>query len=206
MIATSSTKFYQRLYFQVLLAILAGILLGIFYPGWAVQLKPLGDGFIRLIKMLIGPVIFCTIVTGLTGMQNMKKAGTAGVKAILYFEILTTISLLIGLVAINLLHPGSSMNIDASKLDPSARKDIVTAKKPQTTAEFLLNIIPQTIVSAFASEDLLLQVLLFSVLFGIAASKLGSKAQPVLMFIKSFSDIIFGIIHIIMKLAPIGAL
>src|ERR1041384_4349255 len=124
MIPQGKKKFYKTLYFQVIVAIVVGILLGHFYPTFAVQLKPLGDGFIRLVKMLIGPVIFCTIVTGMTGMDDMKRAGTVGVKALLYFEILTTIALLIGLAAINILRPGEGMNVDVTKLDPNALKDI----------------------------------------------------------------------------------
>ncbi|WP_276480496.1 dicarboxylate/amino acid:cation symporter [Paraflavitalea pollutisoli] len=205
MIPQGKKKFYKTLYFQVIVAIVIGILLGHFYPNFAVQFKPLGDGFIRLVKMLIGPVIFCTIVTGMTGMDDMKRAGTVGVKALLYFEVLTTIALLIGLVAINILRPGEGMNVDVTKLDPSALKDIAVVQKPQTTVEFLLNIIPHTIVEAFAKGDLL-QILLFSVLFGSAALRLGSRVQPVMTFIKGFSDILFGIIHIIMRVAPLGAL
>jgi aerobic C4-dicarboxylate transport protein len=197
--------FYRGLYFQVIVAITIGILLGHFYPSFAVQLKPLGDGFIRLVKMLIGPVIFCTIVSGMGGMSDMKKAGTVGVKALLYFEVLTTIALLIGLVAINVLRPGEGMNIDVTKLDPAALKDVAVTPKAQTTVEFLLNIIPTTIVDAFAKGELL-QILLFSVLFGTAALKIGPRVQPVMTFIKGFSDILFGIIHNIMKVAPLGAL
>lgn len=198
-------KFYQTLYFQVIIAIVTGILLGHFYPAFAVQLKPLGDGFIRLVKMLIGPVIFCTIVSGMAGMDDMKKAGTVGIKALIYFEVLTTIALLIGLAAINILRPGEGMNVDVSKLDPNALKDVATAPKPQSTVEFLINIIPHTIFEAFTKGDLL-QILLFSVLFGTAALKLGSRVQPVMIFVKGTSDILFGIIHIIMKVAPLGAL
>lgn len=205
MIPKRRKKFYQSLYFQVIVAIVAGILLGHFYPSFAVQLKPLGDGFIRLVKMLIGPVIFCTIVSGMGGMDDMKKAGTVGVKALIYFEVLTTIALLIGLAAINILRPGEGMNVDVTKLDPGALKDVAVTHQPQTTVEFLLNIIPHTIIEAFAKGDLL-QILLFSVLFGTAALKLGPKVQPVMTFIKGFSDILFGIIHIIMKVAPLGAL
>ena len=197
--------FYRGLYFQVIVAIAAGILLGHFYPTFAVQLKPLGDGFIRLVKMLIGPVIFCTIVSGMAGMSDMKKAGSVGIKALLYFEVLTTIALLIGLAAINILRPGEGMNIDVSKLDPAALKDITSTPKAQTTVEFLLNIIPQTVVDAFAKGELL-QILLFSVLFGTAALKIGPRVQPVMTFIKGFSDILFGIIHAVMKVAPLGAL
>ncbi len=136
MIPKRSKKFYKSLYFQVIIAIVTGILLGHYYPSFAVQLKPLGDGFIRLVKMLIGPVIFCTIVSGMAGMDDMKKAGRVGVKALLYFEVLTTIALLIGLAAINLLKPGVGMNKDVANIDATALKDIAATPKPQTTVEF----------------------------------------------------------------------
>ncbi len=205
MIARPQRKFYQSLYLQVILAIIIGIVLGYFHPETAISLKPLGDGFIKLVKMMIGPVIFCTIVTGMAGMQDLKKVGSVGIKALLYFEVLSTIALCVGLLAINIIHPGAGMNIDATKLDVTALNTMTTGKAPQSTVEFLMNIIPKNIVDAFAQGDML-QILLFSVLFGVAASKLGSRIQPVIDFIKGFSNILFGIIHIIMKLAPLGAL
>ena len=205
MIKRSPKKIYKSLYLWVILAIFTGILLGKFYTAFAVQLKPLGDGFIRLVKMMIGPVIFCTIVTGLAGMQNLKKVGSVGIKALLYFEVLTTVALLIGLFAINLLKPGAGMNVDVAKLDTTGLNTITTETKASTAAEFILNIIPNNIVDAFAQGNLL-QILLFSILFGVVASRLGSRVQPVTTFIKGFSDILFGIIHIIMKVAPLGAL
>jgi aerobic C4-dicarboxylate transport protein len=205
MIAGKPKKFYKSLYLWVIVAIMTGILLGYFFPAFAVKLKPLGDGFIKLVKMLIAPVIFCTIVTGISGMQNMKKVGTVGVKALLYFEVLTTVALVIGLVAMNLIRPGEGMNVDASKLDYVAVNNVTTGHKPQSVVEFLLDIIPINIVDAF-NRDNFLPVLFLSVLFGIVASKLGSKIKPVTDFIKSFSDVLFGIIHIIMKVAPLGAL
>jgi aerobic C4-dicarboxylate transport protein len=205
MIARPQKKFYQSLYLQVILAIIIGIVLGYFHPQTAISLKPLGDGFIKLVKMMIGPVIFCTIVTGMAGMQDLKKVGSVGIKALLYFEVLSTIALCVGLLAINIIHPGTGMNIDATKLDVTALNTMTTGKAPQSTVEFLMNIIPKNIVDAFAQGDML-QILLFSVLFGVAASKLGSRIQPVIDFIKGFSNILFGIIHIIMKLAPLGAL
>src|SRR5215471_15190993 len=162
MIEQTPKKFYNNLYFQVLVAIVIGILLGHFYPRFAVQLKPLGDGFIRPVKMLIGPVIFCTIVTGLAGMQDMKKAGRVGLKAILYFEVLTTIALVIGLVAINLLRPGAGMNVDVSKLDTSGLQNVALNKKPESFVYFLLNIIPQTFTSAFTDQDKILQIVFIS--------------------------------------------
>jgi aerobic C4-dicarboxylate transport protein len=205
MITRSRKKLYKSLYLWVILAIITGILLGKFYPAFAIQLKPLGDGFIRLVKMMIGPVIFCTIVTGLAGMQNLKKVGSVGIKALLYFEVLTTVALILGLLAINILKPGTGMNVDVAKLDTTGLNTLTTETKPSTAADFILNIIPNNIVDAFAQGNLL-QILLFSILFGVVASRLGSKVQAVTIFIKGFSDILFGIIHIIMKVAPLGAL
>ena len=205
MIAAPRKKLYQSLYLQVIVAIVIGVVLGHYHPETAVSLKPLGESFIKLVKMMIGPVIFCTIVTGMAGMQDLKKVGSVGVKSLLYFEILSTVALAIGLVAINIIKPGAGMNKDASKIDVTALNTMTTGKSAQSTVEFLTNIIPKTIIDAFAQGDML-QILLFSVLFGIAASKLGNRIQPVTDFIKSFSVVLFGIIHIIMKFAPIGAL
>jgi len=198
-------KIFKSLYLQVITAILIGIFLGYFFPGLAVTLKPLGDGFIKLVKMLIGPVIFCTIVTGMGEMRDMKKMGRVGLKAILYFEILTTLALIIGLLVVNILKPGVGMHINPATLDSSAMQQYSKPEQHTTVAEFLLNIIPDTIISAFTKGDLL-QVLLVSVLFGFAISKLGDKVKPVVNGIKSFTEILFTIVKIIMKAAPIGAL
>ena len=196
-------KLTTSLYFYVLLAIAAGILLGHFFPHFAKGLKPLGDAFIRLIKMMIAPIIFCTIVTGIAGMDDAKKVGRVGLKAIIYFEVMTTLALVIGLVLINLFHPGSNMHINPATLDASA----IISKQPEHAGvvDFLLHIIPETIVGAFTQTDLL-PVLLFSVLFGFGLSKTGSKAQPVLNALQSVSQGLFAVINIIMKAAPIGAL
>ncbi|MEO6916091.1 MAG: dicarboxylate/amino acid:cation symporter [Chitinophagaceae bacterium] len=202
--AITVKNFYKSLYIQVLLAILMGVIIGHFYPETGTRLKPLGDGFIKLVKMLIGPVIFCTITSGMAGMQDLKKVGSVGVKSLIYFEVLTTIALAIGLLAINLLKPGAGMNIDVTKLDVTGLNAITAGKKPLTAVDFFLNIIPNNVVDAFAQGDLL-QILLFSVLFGMASAKLGTRVQGVTTFIKGFSDILFGIIHVIMKFAPIGA-
>ena len=192
----------KSLYFYVLLAITAGILLGHFYPDFAKSLKPLGDAFIRLIKMMIAPLIFCTITTGIAGMQDTKKVGRVGLKAIMYFEVMTTLALIIGLGLINLFHPGSHMHINPAKLDASA----ITAKGTEqtTVVDFLLHIIPETIVGAFTQSDLL-PILLISVLFGFGLSKVGAKAKPLLSGIQSLSQALFAVINIIMKVAPIGA-
>ena len=196
-------KLTGSLYFYVILAIALGVLLGYFFPHFAMQLKPLGDAFIRLIKMMIAPVIFCTIVTGIAGMDDRKKVGRVGIKSLIYFEVMTTLALLIGLLLINLIHPGSGMHINAATLDASA---IHTKQQaPQTTTEFLLHIIPETVVGAFTQTDLL-PVLFFSVLFGFGLSKIGTKAQPAIAIIQSVSQGLFAVINIIMKTAPIGAL
>lgn len=197
-------KIFKSLYFQVITAIIIGIVLGIFYPDFAATLKPLGDGFIRLIKMMIAPIIFCTIVTGIAGMQDTKKVGRVGVKAILYFEILSTLALIIGLVVVNVLQPGKGMNIDHSTLDPSVSASYIQKSQAHSATDFILNIIPENALSAF-SEGNLLQVLLFSILMGYALSKIGAKADPIIGVIKSFESGLFAVIHIIMRVAPIGA-
>ena len=187
------------------MAIAIGIALGHFYPAFAMQLKPLGDGFIKLIKMMIAPIIFCTIVTGIAGMQNTKKVGRVGLKAILYFEVVTTLALIIGLIVINLLKPGVGMNIDPTTLDTKSVESFITESKNQSVTDFLLHIIPDNIVNALSTGSIL-QVLFFSVLLGFALSKIGEKAAPLLKGIQSLEDGLFTIIKIIMKLAPLGAL
>jgi aerobic C4-dicarboxylate transport protein len=195
--------FYKVLYIQVLFAIVCGVLLGVFYPGNAVDMKPLGDGFIKLIKMIIAPVIFCTVVAGIGNMQDVKKIGRVGGKALLYFEIVSTIALAIGLIVANVLRPGAGFNADPTKLDTSAIAAFTKAK-PLTTTDFLMNIIPNTFVDAFAKGDIL-QVLLISILFGFALSLLGERGRPVTKLIDELSHAIFGVVGIIMKAAPIGA-
>ena len=157
-------RFFKKLYVQVLIAIVIGIALGRFYPTIAVELKPLGDGFIRLIKMMIAPIIFCTIVTGIAGMKNIKKVGRVGLKAILYFEVVTTIALLIGLLVINILKPGVGMNIDPATIDPKSVEGFIAESKTQSVSEFILHIIPENIVNALSTGSIL-QVLFFSILF-----------------------------------------
>ena len=197
-------QFFKSLYIQVLSAILVGVMLGHFYPDFAVQLKPLGDEFIKLIKMMIAPVIFCTIVTGIAGMQDTRKVGRVGLKALIYFEIVTTLALIIGLIVINILKPGAGMNIDAATLDAKSVETYITQSKNQTVWDFILNIIPENIVNAISNNNLL-QVLLFSVLMGLALSKIKEKAVPLLKGIQSLEDALFAIIRMIMKLAPVGA-
>ena len=198
-------KILKSLYFQVILAIIIGILLGHYYPSFAVDLKPLGDGFIKLIKMMIGPIIFCTIVTGIAGMQNTKKVGRVGLKAIIYFEIVTTFALIIGLIVVNILQPGAGMNIDPASLDTKAVESFITESKTQSATDFILHIIPENIVNALSTSNIL-QVLFFSVLLGFALTKIGNKAAPLLKGIQSLEDGLFSIIKIIMKVAPLGAL
>lgn len=197
-------RIFKSLYLQVLLAIISGILIGYINPNFATQLKPLGDAFIRLIKMMIGPIIFCTIVTGIANMQDTKKVGRVGLKALLYFEIVTTISLIIGLLVINILKPGVGMHVAAASLDAKSVEGYIVQGKSQTVWEFILNIIPENIVNALANSNLL-QVLFFSILLGLALSKMKEKAAPLLKGIKSFETALFTIIKMIMKLAPIGA-
>jgi len=198
-------KYLKILYVQVLLAITIGILLGSFFPAFAIELKPLGDGFIKLIKMMIAPIIFCTIVTGIAGMQNTKKVGRVGLKAILYFEVVTTMALIIGLVVINVLKPGAGMNVDPASLDAKSVESFITESKSQSIGDFLLHIIPENIVNAISNSNIL-QVLFFSVLLGFALSKIGEKASPLLKGIQSLESALFSIIKIIMKVAPLGAL
>jgi aerobic C4-dicarboxylate transport protein len=197
-------KIFKSLYAQVIFAILVGIALGFFYPQFAIKLKPLGDGFIKLVKMMIPPVIFCTIVNGIAGMQNIKKVGRVGIKALIYFEVITTLALVIGLIVINFLKPGKGMNIDPSTLDPNAVASYVTQSKSTGVVDFLLHIIPDNIINALSNGDLL-QILFFSVLFGIALSKIGDKAKPLLKGIKSLEAGLFAVINIIMRVAPVGA-
>jgi aerobic C4-dicarboxylate transport protein len=196
--------FYKILYVQVLFAIVCGILLGVFYPKLGVDMKPLGDGFIKLIKMIIAPVIFCTVVAGIAGMQDMKKIGRVGGKALLYFEVVSTFALAIGLVVANFVQPGAGFNADPATLDAKSIEQYTDKAKAQSTVDFVLNIIPNTVVDAFAKGDIL-QVLLFAILFGFALSMLGERGRPVTRFIDDISHVIFGIVNMVMKLAPIGA-
>ena len=196
--------FYKSLYVQVLVAIAIGILLGHFYPETGVALKPLGDGFVKLIKMAIAPIIFCTVVSGIAGMQDMKAVGKTGGYALLYFEIVSTLALVIGLVVVNIVQPGAGMHVDPSTLDTKGIAAFAAAGEQQSTVAFLLNVIPSTIVGAFASGDIL-QVLFFSVIFAFALQRMGDYGKPVLEFIDRIAQVMFGIINMIMKVAPIGA-
>ena len=195
---------YTHLYAQVLFAIACGVLLGHFLPDTGAAMKPLGDAFIKLIKMMIAPIIFCTVVAGIAGMEDMKKVGRVGLKALLYFEAVSTIALVIGLVVVNVLQPGVGMNVDAASLDTKALASYTGAAKSQSTVDFLLNVIPYTIVDAFARGEIL-QVLLFSMLFGFALASIGEPTRPVVTFIEKLSHALFVVVGFIMKLAPIGA-
>jgi aerobic C4-dicarboxylate transport protein len=197
-------KIYQHLYFQVLTAIAMGVLLGHFYPDTAEAMKPLGDGFIKLIKMIIAPIIFCTVVSGIAGMEDMKKVGRVGVKALLYFEIVSTLALAIGVLVVSVIQPGAGMNADVSKLDTRALETFTAKAQSHGTVDFLINIIPNTVVEAFAKGDVL-QVLFFSILFGFALSMLGPRGKVVFNLIDEVAHVLFGVVGIIMKAAPIGA-
>ena len=202
--ATPRKPFYTHLYAQVLTAIVLGILLGHFYPQLGEAMKPLGDGFIKLIKMLIAPIIFCTVVHGIASMEDMKKVGRVGLKALIYFEIVTTLALIVGLIVVNILHPGVGMNVDVRTIDTKSIQVYTTKAGQQSTVEFLMHIIPNTVVGAFAEGEIL-QVLFFAILFAFALSMLGERGRPVLALIDIVSHVFFGIVGVIMKAAPIGA-
>jgi len=195
---------YKSLYFQVIVAIIIGVILGQFFPETATAMKPLGDGFIKLIKMIIAPIIFCTVVVGIAGMEDMKKVGKTGGYALLYFEVVSTIALIVGLTIVNVVQPGAGMNVDPATLDT---KGVAAYTKPgqmQSTTEFLLNIIPNTVVDAFAKGEIL-QVLLIAVLFGFCLHKFGGRGTLVFDMIEKTSHVLFSIVGVIMKVAPLGA-
>ncbi|MFQ2275485.1 dicarboxylate/amino acid:cation symporter [Aeromonas hydrophila] len=197
-------RIVSSLYFQVLLAITLGVILGHIYPDLGADMKPLGDGFVKLIKMIIAPVIFCTVVTGIAGMESMKAVGKTGAIALLYFEVVSTIALIIGLCVVNLLQPGAGMNVDPATLDASAISAYAEQAEAQGIIPFLLDVIPGSVIGAFASGNIL-QVLLFAVLFGFSLHHIGEKGKVIFNVIDSFSQVIFGIINMIMRLAPVGA-
>ncbi|MFM9900442.1 MAG: dicarboxylate/amino acid:cation symporter [Polaromonas sp.] len=201
---TPKLPLYRSLYIQVLVAVVAGVLLGHFYPSVGADMKPLGDGFIKLIKMIIAPIIFCTVVIGIAGMEDMKKVGKTGGLALLYFEVVSTLALIIGLVLVNVLKPGEGMNINAATLDTKSIAAYTGPGKLTGTVDFLLNVIPSTLVDAFAKGEIL-QVLLIAVLFGFSLHKFGGRGTMVFDFIEKISHVLFSIVNIIMKLAPIGA-
>jgi aerobic C4-dicarboxylate transport protein len=200
----SKKPFYRSLWGQVLLGIAIAIVLGYFRPHTAVAMRPLGDAFIRLISMIITLVIFCTVVTGIASMQDMKKVGRVGGKALLYFEIVSTLALLVGMVVGNVVHTGAGFNVNPATLDAKAVANYAGAAKAQTVTDFIMHIIPTTVVDAFAKGDIL-QVVLVSILFGLALSAMGSRSKPLLDFLGSLMRGVFGVINIVMKFAPIGA-
>ncbi len=195
---------YKSLYAQVIVAIILGVILGHFRPDLGEAMKPLGDGFIKLIKMIIAPIIFCTVVVGIAGMEDMKKVGKTGGLALLYFEVVSSIALIVGLVIINVVQPGAGMNVDPNSLDTKQVSAYTGPGKMQGTVDFLLAIIPNTVIDAFAKGEIL-QVLLFSVLFGFALHRFGGRGTLVFDIIEKTSHVLFSIVGIIMKVAPIGA-
>ena len=203
-VAGKKLPLYRSLYVQVITAVVIGVLLGHFYPHIGEAMKPLGDGFIKLIKMIIAPIIFCTVVIGIAGMEDMKKVGKTGGLALLYFEIVSTIALIVGLVLVNVLKPGAGMNIDPTTLDTKAIAAYTGPGKMTGTVDFLLNVIPTTVVDAFAKGEIL-QVLLIAVLFGFALHRFGGRGTMVFDMIEKSSHVLFTIVGYIMKLAPVGA-
>ena len=199
-----SGKWYRHLYAQVLTAIVLGVLLGHFYPSLGEAMKPLGDAFIKMIKMVIAPIIFFTVVHGIASMKDMKKVGRVGLKALIYFELVTTAALIIGLLVINLWKPGVGMAVDPSAIDTKAIASFTAKAKEQSTIHFLMDIIPSTVVGAFATGEIL-QVLFFAVLFAFGLQALGERGETVLRLIDVVSHVFFRIVGYIMKLAPIGA-
>ena len=202
--SSQKKPFYMSLWVQVLFAMVLAVLFGYLYPQKAAAMKPLGDGFIRLITMVITLMIFCTVVTGIAGMQDMKKIGRVGVKALLYFEVVSTLALFIGLVVGNLVHPGAGFEVNVATLDTKAVDAYAGQAKAQNATDFVLHIIPTTVVDAFAKGDIL-QVLLVSLLFGFALSAMGKRAKPLVDLLDGLMHAVFGVVNIVMRLAPLGA-
>jgi len=203
-LAKKKLPFYRVLYFQVIFAVITGVLLGHFYPELGVAMKPWGDAFIKAIKMLISPIIFCTVVLGIAGMEDMKKVGKTGGLALLYFEIVSSLALIIGLMVVNILQPGVGMNIDPASIDTKGIAAYTGPGKLGTTTDFLINIIPNTAVEAFAKGEIL-QVLFIAVLFGFALHRFGGRGTLVFDMVEKTSHVLFDMIGFIMKFAPVGA-
>ncbi len=197
-------RLIRSLYVQVLVAVALGALLGVLNPSLGAALKPLGDGFIKLVKMLIAPIVFTTVVTGIAKMGDLKRVGRIGLKGIVYFEVLTSVALVLGLIVGKIVRPGAGMNVDPTKLDASAIANYTSSGHSLSTTDFLLNIIPKDVADAFARGDIL-QVLLFSILFGVALAALKTRGELVLRFVDEMSHVFFRIVAIVMRLAPIGA-
>lgn len=201
---TNRKPLYAHLYFQVLVAIAIGVALGYFFPAFSTSLKPLGDAFIKLIKMMIAPIIFTTVVVGIAKIGDMKEVGRVGLKALIYFEVVSTLALVIGLIVVNVAQPGAGLNVDVSTLDTKAVDSYASSARSLSTVELLLHMIPDSVVGAFASGEIL-QVLLFSVLFGLALARFGAKGRPLVDLLDQFSHALFNVIGIIMRVAPVGA-
>ncbi|MFA6286270.1 MAG: dicarboxylate/amino acid:cation symporter [Opitutaceae bacterium] len=197
-------KLFRSLYVQVLIAIVLGVALGVVNPEWGENMKPLGDAFIKLIKMLIAPIIFLTVVAGIAGMGDMKRIGRVGAKAMLYFEVVSTLALVIGMVVVNVVKPGVGINADVATLDTKAVSAYTKAAEHQSTVDFILHIIPNTFMGAFAEGEIL-QVLLISVLFGFALSRLGDHARPAVNLLNEVARVFFGIVSMVTKIAPVAA-
>ena len=195
---------YTTLYFQVVTGIILGVVLGFVWPETGAAMRPLGDGFIKLIRMIIAPIIFGTVVVGIAKMGDMKEVGRIGIKALIYFEVVSTLALVVGLVVVNVLQPGAGINANPAALDANAVKAYASNAETLTTTQFLLNIIPSTVVDAFARGEIL-QVLLFSILFGLALLHMGDKGKPLIGVLDDFTHAMFGVVGMIMRVAPIGA-
>jgi aerobic C4-dicarboxylate transport protein len=195
---------YASLWVQVLIAMVVAVALGYFSPARAIAMKPLGDAFIRMITMIITILIFCTVVTGIAGMQDLKKVGRVGGKALLYFELVSTVALVIGLIVGNVVRPGSGFNVNAASLDAKAVAEYAGQAKAQGVVEFLMHIVPTTVTDAFAKGDIL-QVVFVSILFGFALSSAGPRAKPIIALLESLTQVVFRVVNILMLFAPIGA-
>jgi len=202
--AVRKKPFYANLWVHVLFAIVVAVVFGYLNPVRAIAMKPLGDSFIRLITMVISLIVFCTVVSGIASMQDLKKVGRVGGKALLYFEIVSTLALLIGLVVGNVVHPGSGFNVNPANLDAKSVAEYAGQAKAQSMTDFLLHIIPTTVVDAFAKGDVL-QVVFIAILFGLALSSLRERGKPLVAWLDSLTHAVFGIVNILMRLAPIGA-
>lgn len=200
----TSKPWYRILYIQVLIGVVLGIGIGAFFPEVGKSLKPLGDAFIKLVKMMIAPIIFCTVVHGIASMGDMKKLGRIGFKTLLYFEVVSTFALVIGLVVVNFLKPGQGFNIDPATLDPSLTKGYAEKAQSHNIVDFLMNILPNTIFSPFVSGDLL-QILFVSILVAFAVSFMGEKGKPIIAGIDTAGKVFFGVMQIVVKAAPFGA-
>ena len=195
---------YRQLYFQVLVAITLGVLLGHFEPAWGAQLKPLGDAFIKLVKMIIAPVIFLTIVTGIAGMTHLRSVGRVFAKAMVYFLFFSTLALVVGMVVAHVVQPGAGMNINPADLDQTEVNNYVAKSHELTLVGFAMDIIPKTLLSPFVGDNIL-QVLFVAVLFGISLAMVGQKGRPVLNLLEALTAPVFKLVHLLMKAAPIGA-